>query len=205
MAHQIIVDLSNIINSTFYSIICDEYTDISNKEQLTRCLRWVDDSFNSHEDFIGFYQVPNIKSDTLVMVIKDIRIRLQIPLQRCRGQCYDGASNMLGKKSGVAKQIYVEQPKAHYTHCHCHSLDLSVKDVTTTCKVLSDSMDVAGEIAIWIKFSPKREQMLVFVQRSRSYKPREDSSFDSFGSTIINEYTNQNYNSIYNKPTVQVQ
>ena len=68
-----------------------------------------------------------IQSDTIVHVIKDTFIRLQLSLSNCRGQCYDRASNMLGKKSGVAKKIQACQPKAHATHCHGHALSLSVK------------------------------------------------------------------------------
>ena len=40
------------MRDSFYATICDEYTDISNKEQLTLCLRWVDEIFNIHEDFL---------------------------------------------------------------------------------------------------------------------------------------------------------
>ena len=67
---------------------------------------------------------------------------------------------MLGKRSGVAIQIYKGQPKAHYTHCHCHCLNLSIKDVTRSSKMLSDVMDTAGEISVLIKLSPKREKLL---------------------------------------------
>ena len=138
-----------------------KYTDISNKEQLTHCLRWVDDCFRVREDFIGFYEVKNIKSDTIVCAIKDMLQRIQISLDNCCGQCYDGASNMLGKKSGVEKQIFEMQQKAHYSHCHCHSLSLSVKDLTKQSKLLSDT---AGEITVLIKFSPKRETMLASLK-----------------------------------------
>ena len=41
------------IQKSFYAIICDEYTDISNKGQLTFCLRWVDDCFRVREEFFG--------------------------------------------------------------------------------------------------------------------------------------------------------
>ena len=114
--------------------------------------------------FLGFYEVKNIKSDTIVCAIKDMLLRMQITLDNCRGQCYDGANNMLGKKSGVAKQIFEIQPKAHYSHCHCHSLSLSVKDLTKQSKLLSDTMDTAGEIAVLIKFFPKRETMLASLK-----------------------------------------
>ena len=163
IAHQILRDLTGEMRDSFYATICDEYTDISNKEQLTLCLRWVDEIFNIHEDFLGFYELENIKSDTIVLAIRDVLLRTQILLDNCRGQCYDGASNMLGKKSGVAKQILDIQPKAFATHCHCHSLSLSVKEATKESKILSDTMDTSGEFAILVKYSPKREQKLELI------------------------------------------
>ena len=53
---------------------------------------------------------------------------------------------MFGKRSGVAKRIQDEQPKAHVTHCHCHSLSLGVKDTTRDSKLLTDTMDTSKEI-----------------------------------------------------------
>lgn len=164
MAHQIINGMTDEMKDSFYAIICDEYTDISNKEQLTVCLRWVDDLFNVNEDFFGFYELEDIKSDTIVSAIKDVLLRTQIPFSNCRGQCYDGASNMLGKNSGVAKQILDIQPKAFVTHCHCHSLSLSVKDTTKKCKILAETLGTSGEIAKLIKYSPKREQKLESIK-----------------------------------------
>ena len=108
----------------------------------------------------GFYNIPNVASDTIVSAIKDSLIRLQLSLSQCRGQCYDGASNMLGKKSGVAKKIQECEPKALPTHCHGHSLSLGVKDATNNCKILSDTMNNTNEIVKLIKYSPKRENLL---------------------------------------------
>jgi len=112
------------------------------------------------EKFLGFYEIPNISSDTIVAALKDILTRYQLNTDNCRGQCYDGASNMLGKSSGVAVQIRRLQPLALETHCHAHSLSLSVKDTTKDIKILRDTMGTAGEIAILIKYSPKREKIL---------------------------------------------
>ena len=57
----------------------DEVTDCSNKEQFVICFRRVDKGFDTHEDFIGIYNVDNLKADTLVTVIKDVLIRLSNP------------------------------------------------------------------------------------------------------------------------------
>ena len=87
---------SFIRDSQFYSIMVDKCVDASNREQLVLCFRWVDTNLDVHEDFFGLYQVPNITSDALQAAIKDTLLRMNLSLARCRGQCYDGASNMAG-------------------------------------------------------------------------------------------------------------
>ena len=47
-----------------------------------------------HEKFMGLYLVLSIDADTLVTVIKDCLLRMNLSLTKCRGQCYDGASNI---------------------------------------------------------------------------------------------------------------
>ena len=139
--------------------MCDEGTDCSNLEQLSFNIS-VDDDLKVHEDFLGFYEADNIKSDTIVAAIKDSLLRFNLSLDSCRGQIYDGASNMLGKKSDFATQLSAIQPKALPTHCFGHSVSLAVKDLTSDCKLLGDTMGTVGEITVLVKFSPKREKML---------------------------------------------
>ncbi|XP_066925948.1 zinc finger MYM-type protein 1-like [Clytia hemisphaerica] len=161
VARQVLsAKLEQIQQNDIFSIMCDEYTDQSNKEQMTFCVRTVDNQLEVEEDFLGYYEVHNIKSDTLVAAIKDILLRLNLPLESCRGQTYDGASNMFGKKSGVATQILTLQPMALAIHCFGHSLSLAVKDLTSCCKTIGETMSTAGEICILVKYSPKREKML---------------------------------------------
>ena len=114
---------------------------------------------------LGFYEVDDIGSNTIVATIKDALIRMQLSLSDCRGQTYDGASTMLGRKSGDAAQLSSIQPKALVTHCHGHSLSLAVKDLTSECKVLADTMGTVGEICVLVKYSPKREKCLAVLRR----------------------------------------
>ena len=113
---------------------------------------------------MGLCEVLNIKSSTIVSAKRDVLLRTHISLEKCRGQCYDGASNMLRKKSGAAKQILNIQPKGYVTHCHCHSLSPAVKETTKESNLLSDTMYATTEIAILVKFSSKREQMLDLIK-----------------------------------------
>ena len=97
----------------------------------------------------------------MTQLIKDILIRLSLPLERCRGQCYDGASNMSGRRSGVATQIQLEEPRALYVHCMGHSLNLAVQDTSRSVKVMADTFDTVLELAKLFKYSAKKKAMLL--------------------------------------------
>ena len=88
-----------------YTIMADETADISNTEQMVFCIRWVDEFLVPHEEFIGMHPIPNTTANQIVAVIKDILLRMNLKMNNARGQCYDGASAMAGKKTGVATQI----------------------------------------------------------------------------------------------------
>ncbi|CAB4016715.1 zinc finger MYM-type 1-like [Paramuricea clavata] len=122
--------------------------------------------------FSDFTIYQTIASETIVQAIKDSLIRLQLSLSQCRGQCYDGASNMLGKKSGVAKQTGVALP----THCHSHSLSLGVKDATNNCQILSNTMNNTNEIVKLVKYSPKRENLLGDLKENLQYEDEEEDA-----------------------------
>ena len=64
----------NINDNVFFSIMAGETTESSNNEQLVVCIRWLDNNFDAHGDFIGIHAVENIKSDTFGTVLKDILI-----------------------------------------------------------------------------------------------------------------------------------
>ena len=124
--HVLRLRLSEIHQSIFFGLMTDEYTDLSNKKQVSISLRWVNSKeFKVHDNFIGFYEVDNIQNITIVQAITDALIRLNLPISRCRGQTYDGASNMMGKKSSVAAEIIKLEPKAF---CYTLSLSLSKFD-----------------------------------------------------------------------------
>ena len=57
----------NVKQSKFYTIMADEVADVSNHGELVICIRWVDHNFEPHKEMIGFYQVEDIKSETLKM------------------------------------------------------------------------------------------------------------------------------------------
>ena len=67
VANFVIRDLVSDIRDEFFTIICDEYTAISNSKQFSICIRWVD----AHKHFFGFFYIPDISAETdIISVIK---------------------------------------------------------------------------------------------------------------------------------------
>ena len=147
----------NVATNGFYTIMADECIDVSNEEQFTICLRWVDEELVDHEDVLGLYKLDAIDAGSLVHAIDDVLIkRAHLSHGQCRGQCYDGASNMTGSKSGVAKQIQEKESRAVLTHCYGHALNLAISDTIKQSKLCRDSMDTVFEVSKLIRFSPKQ-------------------------------------------------
>ena len=149
-------DLALIKSVLWYSLIADEATDISHNEQISISIRWVDSSYEIHEDTIGLFQLPNTKAQTLFTVIKDVLIRCSLPIFQCRGQAFDGASNMSGIRNSVQALVKKEENRALYVHCLCHCLNLCVQEVTKKCDLVRNVMNFIFELVKLIKFSPKR-------------------------------------------------
>ncbi len=98
----------------------------------------------------------------LIAVIKDCLLRLNLSLNKVRGQCYDGASNMSGIRNGVAKKIRDDEPRAIYTHCYGHSLNLAVGDT------IKNSSIMKNEITKLVKYSPRRESLFNAIKDDMS-------------------------------------
>ena len=159
MALRILREICDLIRGApFYSIMADKVTDSSNREQVV-CLRWVDQHFEPHEKFVGLHAVDTVGSDRITAVLKDILLHMNLNLSNCRGQCYDGASNMSGRRSGVAVQLSAEEPRAIYTHCYGHALILAVADTIKQNKLLRDALDITSEISKLLKYSPRRDSL----------------------------------------------
>ena len=146
----------DIQSAKYFLIMADECVDVSNCEQLTICLRWVDDSLEVHE---CLYNLPDTTADTITAGIKDVLSEMKLQIQRCMRQCYDGASSMASSRLGVAHQILDEESRALFTHYYGHSLNLAMCDTLKNCKLARDALDTTNEISKLIKFSPKCNHM----------------------------------------------
>ena len=157
MGLQVLREIAGSIQKAkYFSLMADEVTDVSNREQVAICIRWVDIDFQPHEEFIGLYKANTIAAVELVAILKDSLLRMNLNRSDCRGQCYDGAANMCGVRNGVATQISREESRAIFVHCYGHALNLATGDCIKRNSILRDTLDTTFEISKLVKFSPRR-------------------------------------------------
>lgn len=117
-----------------------------------RTLRYVTSDYKVKEMFVDFIEVERIIGKALAEVILQHLSEWGLSLADLRGQCYDGASNMAGARSGCRTIIQQQAPKAIYIHCAAHRLNLSACKI----QVFRNCESYIGEIARFFKFSAKR-------------------------------------------------
>jgi hypothetical protein len=153
--------VADIKKAGMFSVLADEVADCSNQEQLSLVLRFVDSECSSiREEFVGFVHCTDgITGQALATAILSEIEALGLSGVPIRGQGYDGASNMSGKHSGVAKIIQQQHPKAHYVHCGSHALNLCI---VAACDVqpIRHMMGVLKELSLYFNTSPKRQAVL---------------------------------------------
>lgn len=49
------------------------------------CLRWVDQHFEHHEEFVGLHVVNTVASDMITAVLKDVLLQMNLSLSNCHG------------------------------------------------------------------------------------------------------------------------
>lgn len=165
IANEILEDLAHatlriicgfVRGSKYYSVMVDETPDASQKEQISICIRRVNDNFEIEELFLGFYATEDTKSATLLKCLLDALCRLNFPIHYCRGQCFDGAANMSGQISGLQTLMRRQEQRALYVHCRGHNLNLVAQDSIEEHIEMRNIMNLVQNFISFVRGSPKR-------------------------------------------------
>ena len=101
-------------------------------------IHWVDGEYEAHEDPIGLFRVPDTKAETLFKVIKDLLIRCDLPLALCRGQAYDGASNMQAEEQEWQQEFVMSNLLLFLCTARTAAIDAILKDYTVLMETLEE-------------------------------------------------------------------
>ncbi|XP_057545754.1 uncharacterized protein LOC130824754 [Amaranthus tricolor] len=140
------------VGDGYFSILADESSDVSQKEQLALVLRFVNRENGSVvEHFLGILHVGDTTALSLKNAIMSLLMEHSLSPSMIRGQGYDGASNMRGEINGLKTLIMNDSPRAYYIHCFAHQLQLTLvavakKNVNCTWlfDVLANLLNVVG-------------------------------------------------------------
>lgn len=141
-----------------FSLLADEATDAATKEQISICIRFLDNSSDKcmlREEFLAFTEAEGLKGEILANTFLDCLRQHGVDLTKLRGQGYDGASNMSGKHRGVQAVVRQQYPLAKYVHCRAHVLNLCLVH-SSKIPLIRNMMDTVQQIAFCFNYSAKR-------------------------------------------------
>ena len=112
------------------------------------------------ERFLGFRKCQEgVSGEAIANAILERLTAWQLNPQLLRGQAYDGAGAMAGKSKGAAAIIAAHYPRAVYTHCAAHRLNLCVVK-SCDLREVSNMMQIADSVSRFFGNSPKRQLAL---------------------------------------------
>lgn len=120
------------------------------------CFRYFDHSSGKIlEDFIGFAKCDSTTGESLAAAFIAQLTAAGVNIDNMRGQGYDGAANMSGIHRGVKTRIQQLIPRATYTHCKAHSLNLAIIHASKE-QHPRNMMQIVQEVAFAFDYSAKR-------------------------------------------------
>ena len=153
--------VEEILEAKYYSILGDAATS-HNEEKLSIVIRFVDANKDIREEFLEFKYLERTTGAAVSETLLSTRRSLNIPIEDCHGQGYDGAASMSSQRVGVQANILTHAPNAAYVHCASHCLNLVVSHACSL-QPIRNMIDKITQVCLFFNYSPKRNGLLTAV------------------------------------------
>ncbi|XP_062017033.1 uncharacterized protein LOC133733428 [Rosa rugosa] len=130
---EIVNTITRDISDSLFSVLINEFLDISSMNQMAIILRFVDKG-TVIERYLGMVHVTNATALSLKVAVDDFFSSHGLIMSRLRGQTYVGTSNMHCEFNSLKTLIMKENKCAFYVHSFTHDLHSVLIDVAKNHK-----------------------------------------------------------------------
>ncbi|XP_022864218.1 zinc finger MYM-type protein 1-like [Olea europaea var. sylvestris] len=174
--------VKKVKDAKYFAIILDCTPDASQEEQMSLIVRFVDNSANLptvQEHWLEFLKVDDTTGLGLATELQKALIKIDLDIDDIRGQGYDNGSNMSGKHKGVQRRVHEMNPRAFYTPCGAHSLNLALCDMVNCCSKAVSFFGVIQRIYTLFSSSTKRWKIFKDNVQGLTVKPLSQTRWES--------------------------
>jgi len=174
--------LKEVKQANEFAVIIDTTTDISNIEQYTFILRYINEQGKVNERLVALETAPDSTGLGMFNIFCKITDKYQIDWRsQLIAQAYDGAASMQGQYSGLKTRIQEENPRAIYVWCSAHIFNLVVVD---TCDCCLETKSFFGNISSLVEFMRARKRTAIFMKwQGELYSQEQKRRLKRFSST----------------------
>ena len=156
--------LKRLHQASNFSILADEYTDVTTIEELSIFFHWVEDGVPV-EHFLEIIPLKATDARTIYSALVEFMKDKNIQIIKLVGMGFDGAATFSGKHNGVQSLLKKNSPHAVFAHCHCHLLQLACVQTTNAITGIKHVYITLTTLWSFFHYSPKRAECLKEVQR----------------------------------------
>ena len=146
---------------------------------IIRCVDISVSPVQIEEFFLTFLEVEDKSGKGLFELLCDTLVGLKLDINDVRGQGYDNGSNMKGKNKGVQKRLLDINPRAFYTPCGCHNLNLAICDIAKSSDKAMSFFGIIQRLYNFFHPSTTRWEMYRKMVGGFTLKPLSDTRWES--------------------------
>ncbi|XP_033761513.1 uncharacterized protein LOC117343277 [Pecten maximus] len=164
--------LESLRGEKFFTLLADESTDESGREQFALFGKW---SFHGDisEHFLGIVHINKTDSLTLTDAIQRFFLAKGVSLENLRFVAFDGTNSMSGCNTGVQRRLRNVSPLSVYMNCRAHKLALVMVHLMKIKEYDILQQVDSCLLGLWklFEYSPRKFEIFRSVQAAYGKQP----------------------------------